>query len=603
MIVKKDGSIIQAKVSEIGTSEVKYTKWSNQDGPSYAIAKSDILAITYQNGEKETFGETTGISTNEPQYVEKQPDANNTNIINLYPAYQSINLKPTSSLAKVGMTVFSASSKSVFSNDDVEMYMEVNPTYLDNFKFYPLFWYRIKIKNKTDRTIYIDKAQCFRCSSAGETHRYYVGPTGYNPKADKTIERYVIIPAGKELQLTRNVFSYDWVENVEDFSINVNTYKGWVCTENYKYQNTISRLFRMDYGSIHVGEEKKYSEDESPFLISYYITYSFSEDYNQYSMLSPTFYLSKVIGLEKKTWFKQRSSVSITKTNRWFSSDKKSYPSSYLNGYNDKTLIGCIGFTPNVANDQNTINTLNAANKEYENGNYSKAAGLFEKVLDDNYPLSGELIYKYTESCYNSNSYKALQIATWCYDFDDISDIQKAELPKMIVTMDGVLQDRNARLDAIGNAVAGVLSQLPSQINNIVNARNSSIPQILPNVNNLKRKTSSVSSNSDDDDDEKEKDIDIKDIKIKCHECGGSGKCRQSGVVDARTTRCGGSGKCPMCNGNGRTHTKCPKCKGDGCPKCDDTGYTKCTGCDGSGECDHCGGSGKCPRCNGTGKE
>ena len=84
MIVKKDGSSIQAKVSEIGTSEVKYTEWSNQDGPSYAIAKSDILAITYQNGEKETFGETTGISTNEPQYVEKQPDGNNSGIISWY---------------------------------------------------------------------------------------------------------------------------------------------------------------------------------------------------------------------------------------------------------------------------------------------------------------------------------------------------------------------------------------------------------------------------------------------------------------------------------------------------------------------------------------
>ena len=40
---------------KIGTSEVEYKKWSNQDGPQYSIAIPDILAINYKNGEKETF--------------------------------------------------------------------------------------------------------------------------------------------------------------------------------------------------------------------------------------------------------------------------------------------------------------------------------------------------------------------------------------------------------------------------------------------------------------------------------------------------------------------------------------------------------------------
>lgn len=55
LIVKKDGSVIQAKVTKIGTSEVEYKKWSNQDGPQYSISVADILAINYQNGEKEMF--------------------------------------------------------------------------------------------------------------------------------------------------------------------------------------------------------------------------------------------------------------------------------------------------------------------------------------------------------------------------------------------------------------------------------------------------------------------------------------------------------------------------------------------------------------------
>ena len=55
LIVKKDGSVIHAKVTKIGTAEVEYKKWSNQDGPQYSIAVADILAINYQNGDKETF--------------------------------------------------------------------------------------------------------------------------------------------------------------------------------------------------------------------------------------------------------------------------------------------------------------------------------------------------------------------------------------------------------------------------------------------------------------------------------------------------------------------------------------------------------------------
>lgn len=59
LIVKRDGTVIQAKVMKVGTSEVEYKKWSNQDGPQYSISVTDILAINYKNGEKETFENVT----------------------------------------------------------------------------------------------------------------------------------------------------------------------------------------------------------------------------------------------------------------------------------------------------------------------------------------------------------------------------------------------------------------------------------------------------------------------------------------------------------------------------------------------------------------
>ena len=55
IIVKRDGTTIMSKVVEVGTSEVKYKKWSNKNGPIYIIGKSELMAINYENGEKDSF--------------------------------------------------------------------------------------------------------------------------------------------------------------------------------------------------------------------------------------------------------------------------------------------------------------------------------------------------------------------------------------------------------------------------------------------------------------------------------------------------------------------------------------------------------------------
>jgi hypothetical protein len=55
VIVKNDGSTIICRVSEVGTSEVKYKKFSNLDGPLYSISVDDVQNINFENGEKENF--------------------------------------------------------------------------------------------------------------------------------------------------------------------------------------------------------------------------------------------------------------------------------------------------------------------------------------------------------------------------------------------------------------------------------------------------------------------------------------------------------------------------------------------------------------------
>lgn len=80
IIVKKDGSTIMSKVLEIGTNEIKYKKFSNLEGPTYTILSLDVLAINYENGEKETFQAVNEDATVVPKIiieekvVEKKPD-------------------------------------------------------------------------------------------------------------------------------------------------------------------------------------------------------------------------------------------------------------------------------------------------------------------------------------------------------------------------------------------------------------------------------------------------------------------------------------------------------------------------------------------------
>ena len=53
VIVKKDGTTIESRIMEINGTEIKYKKWSNQDGPVYSINRTEVDFINYQNGEVE----------------------------------------------------------------------------------------------------------------------------------------------------------------------------------------------------------------------------------------------------------------------------------------------------------------------------------------------------------------------------------------------------------------------------------------------------------------------------------------------------------------------------------------------------------------------
>ncbi len=57
IITKKSSEDIQAKVLEVTTTEIKYKKFDNLNGPTFTLLKSDVLMVRYENGTKDIFNE------------------------------------------------------------------------------------------------------------------------------------------------------------------------------------------------------------------------------------------------------------------------------------------------------------------------------------------------------------------------------------------------------------------------------------------------------------------------------------------------------------------------------------------------------------------
>lgn len=77
-IIKKNGDEIKAKVVEVGTTEIKYKKFEKQTGPTYAISKSDVFMIKYEDGTKDVINPITEEKKVEPVKTEPAKTENKT---------------------------------------------------------------------------------------------------------------------------------------------------------------------------------------------------------------------------------------------------------------------------------------------------------------------------------------------------------------------------------------------------------------------------------------------------------------------------------------------------------------------------------------------
>lgn len=67
-LIFKDGTELKAKITEITTTEIKYKRCDQLEGPLYVARKSDVFMIKYANGTREVFkNETVTPATQNPE--------------------------------------------------------------------------------------------------------------------------------------------------------------------------------------------------------------------------------------------------------------------------------------------------------------------------------------------------------------------------------------------------------------------------------------------------------------------------------------------------------------------------------------------------------
>ena len=390
VVVKKDGSTILAKVLEVNQDNIKYKKFSNQNGPTYTINLSDVMSVNYENGEKEDFNNSSITNDanqgNEAKEITKDVAPNNSELLNLYakdyqlnPAYK---LKDKETLH--GLVFLSFTNASILSNDEVEIYLERDRTQHPDQKLgvgsnsSPLFRYDIVLKNKTNKSIYVDLANCFKTTNLGVSYCYYssdiitenkestsggsfnlggitnavgiggvagslanattVGKSNATSLSKTHINQRILqIPPKGRTCLSK--FEYVTEKKATSFTYGkyelLNQGEEFFFSEPMSQDRNIANSLKLDcktlplnLGSVKMGEERKFTIENTPYTANYHLVYSTKENFSTYSVLSPTLYINKIIGLRKDLFLHEWCDENALK--------------AIVNDFGDHTIVGPI---------------------------------------------------------------------------------------------------------------------------------------------------------------------------------------------------------------------------------------------------------------------
>ncbi len=342
LIVKNNGDEIRVKVLNVDENKVSYKKWTNKTGPTYSLGTDKIFMIKYKNGEKDVFSKNgksnkssvsaTSTSNDEVTgYIEKEPAADNAELIKKYNPNVELNLKSTRSKSKYIFPILGMESSSIISNGDVEISF-VRKAAKSEYGLLVLRTY-IDIKNKTNRVIYIDKANSFKTFNNIATPFYdtkqisvsegrgsgasvglgsIAGALGVGGVVGD-IAGGVSVGGGSSSSVSTTYSQQRILAIPPHTSAYLSEHK----YDNYKGNKWKQISEAEDYVLYYNGERinkgcyKEYNADNSPYKYKYFIMYSTSPDFKTYSSVNANLYVKYIIG----------ESTKLSKYNFW-----QSYP-------------------------------------------------------------------------------------------------------------------------------------------------------------------------------------------------------------------------------------------------------------------------------------
>jgi len=113
VILKKDGSEIEAKVLEITDQQIKYKNFDFQDGPVRNINISEVFVIIYQNGQKEVFNK-------EPEPIKSTHTTEENTVQNSKKQNSSANENEQCTISVCGLSVACSDAPSMMTWDEAK---------------------------------------------------------------------------------------------------------------------------------------------------------------------------------------------------------------------------------------------------------------------------------------------------------------------------------------------------------------------------------------------------------------------------------------------------------------------------------------------------
>lgn len=337
VIVKKDGSTILSKVLEVSSTEIKYKKFSNLEGPTYTISVAELLSINYANGDKDDFskvatpGAAPAQSEMDMQVTEEDKKANSNALKKLRDRMPASPYKASKSKAVLLYCLCKPTGESVLADANVELSFKTDISIAgqkDAFSISQGGKFIVTVRNKSKKTIYIDLANTFFVRGS-QSEPYYI-PTATSNTQGKSSS--VGVNVGKITGIGGGLNGLNVGGGTSNYSTTV-TYSQRVVaippmssrdlagmdffpneSAANNYGSGVFMQSRSRYGTPvkyphftnslslppTIGAVKDYQEGELPFQFNLYLSYSFSEDVAVTRSLNTNFYIREIIGIPEQ---------------------------------------------------------------------------------------------------------------------------------------------------------------------------------------------------------------------------------------------------------------------------------------------------------------